>query len=613
MYGWNEKILYVDLATRKVEKKNLGKLFLRKYLGGRGINSKILYDSIDEVEDSFSPDNPIIISAGPCAGTSIPGSNRFTITSRSPLTNLLGDSNSGAPLASELKKAGYDTIVIKGKSEFPCYVYIENEDIQIVKADHIWGKTTFQSEEAIKQELKNSDVKVISIGPAGENLVRFACVIGDTARASGRTGIGAVMGSKNLKAIAIKGHSKVNVAYPDKLDKLYKQIVNILKSDKKWYETYTNYGALSLVVPFNKMGVMPVKNFQTGVIDIQGIRPELFMQKYHVRYESCLHCPIHCGHYYRIKDGKYAGTTGYVRAFATPADLGVRIGTTDYDAILKTQRLVNELGLDTISTGGVISWAMECYEKGILTPTDTAGLKLKWGNNEAVHRLIKMIAFRKGLGDLLAEGSFRAAKEIGKGAEEFVMHTKKMEMTDMDPRGQKAWGLGYATSSRGNDHMRAYPAMEIVNAPQARKVANYPDVSRFAHEYKGKLVAWHENLRAVLDSLEICKFLSRTALISPEIFCEIIRVVTGMEISPEELLKIGERITNVERMLNNKLGTTRKDDSLPKRFLKEPMPEGSSKGQTVDLDLMLDEYYEARGWDTKTGVPTQKKLKELGL
>ncbi|MEA1964941.1 MAG: aldehyde ferredoxin oxidoreductase family protein, partial [Candidatus Aerophobetes bacterium] len=562
MYGWTGKILYIDLTTNEMETKHLDESFLYKYLGGRGVNSKILYDAINEIGDPFSANNPIIISAGPSTGTSIPGSNRFTITSKSPLTGLLGDSNSGAPFASEIKKAGYDTIVIKGKSKFPCYIYLEDGNIQIRKADHIWGETTFKAEKIIKQELKDSDVKVISIGPAGENLVKFACAIGDKSRASGRTGIGAVMGSKNLKAIAIKGHGKVDVAYSEQLDKLCKQIIDILKSDKEWYRIFSNYGALGLVISFNKMGVMPVRNFQTGVIDIRGIQPELFMQKYHAGYESCLYCPIHCGHYYHIKDGKYAGTTGYVRAFATPADLGVRIGTTQYDAILKTQSLVNELGLDTISTGGVISWAMECYEEGILTLADTGGLKLNWGNNEAVHKLIKMIAFRKRFGDLLAEGSFRAAKEIGKGSEEYVMHTKKMEMTDMDPRGQKGWGLGYATSSRGNDHMRAYPAMEIVNAPQARKIANYPDVSRFAHEYKGKLVAWHENLRAVLDSLEICKFLSRTALISPKIFCEILRVITGMEISPEELLKTGERIVNIERMLNNKLGATRRDDSL---------------------------------------------------
>jgi len=619
LYGWAGKILWIDLSERKVVKTPFPREGMRKYIGGRGINSRTLYNELKADVSPFEPENPLIFGVGPCDGTLCPGSGRTTITSLSPLMVVgedkpgLGDCNVGGFWGPELKYAGYDQVIVKGKSEHPVYIFIDDEDVQIKDASHLWGKTIDVTDRCIKQEIGDSDIHIGCIGPAGENLVRFACIIFDLARAAGRTGMGAVMGSKNLKAIAVRGSGAVKVAKPEKLQQLTKKAAEAISVDMN-YPIWSVYGTPGLIELANEYGFLVTRNFQTGVFegadDIGGWN---FVRKYSVKSKACHACPLHCGHYYEIKEGPYKGVSAGGYEFPA-ANVGSRIGNQDLASMLYAWELYDTLGLDATSTGGVISFAFECYEKGILSSKDTDGLKLSWGNAEAMLELIKKIAYRQGIGDLLAEGSYRAAKKIGKDALKYAIVTKGVEHIEFDPRGVKGWGLAYAVSNRGADHLRALLGGEFGITPeQAKALWGAPEAAdRFSIKGKAKMLKWHEDNRAIVDSLEICKFLARTALIAPRWFVDFMDAVTGVRFTEEEIMRVGERINNLERAFNVKQGLTCSDDTLPERFLKEPLPEGPSKGQICELQPMLKEYYQLRGW-SNNGAPNGKKLKQLGL
>jgi aldehyde:ferredoxin oxidoreductase len=614
MKGYWKKRLMLDLGTGEASQEVIDKKILNDFVGGRGINSHFLLMSETPRYDALSSENCLVIGTGPCNGTAVPGSSRFTISARSPLTGFLGDSNSGAPFGAELKYAGYDQIIIRGRAEKPAYVVIEDDRVEIRDAGHLWGLETDTTQSAIRKELRDSTFEVVCIGPAGENLVRFASIIGGLENASGRTGMGAVMGSKNLKAIAVRGSRLVQVAEKERFGDVVRKVKDALASDPKWHHLWTTLGPTGLVEMFHRAGTLPARNFQTGIADVDGLRGEDFLREFHVKYNSCFSCPIHCGHLYRsaLPDG--SEYFGVVRTFAAAADLGIKMGLRNYASILKNQKRVNELGLDVISTGGVISWVMECYEKGALSEKDLDGIQATWGNAGAIVELIECIATRTGIGDILGEGSHRAAEELGKPTAQYLVTTKKMEMTDMDPRGMKAWGLGYATSSRGPCHTRAYPAAEQYPSEIVKRWTGFEVKNPLSEDpSKGRLVAWYEDLRALSDCMETCKFYSRSALVNPEIFCDLLKCVTGKVYSAEDLLRVGERIINAERIYNLRCGLSREDDSLPDKFTKIPMPEGPCGGETVHIDGMLKAYYESRGWDPKTGIPTDKKLRELGL
>jgi aldehyde:ferredoxin oxidoreductase len=614
MKGYWKKKLVLDLSTGKSMVEMIDDEILHDYVGGRGLNSHFLLMSETPRYDALSPENCLVIGTGPCNGTAVPGSSRFTISARSPLTGFLGDSNSGAPLGAEIKYAGYDQIVIEGRAEKSAYVVIEDDRVEIRDAGHLWGLETDTTQRAIRKELRDSTFEVICIGPAGEKLVRFASIIGGLENASGRTGMGAVMGSKHLKAIAVRGSRLVQVAETERLFEVVRKVKDALASDPEWYDLWTTFGPAGIVEMFLRAGTLPARNFQSGVTGVEGLRGRDFLQDFHVKYNSCFSCPLHCGHLYRslLPDG--SEYFGVVRTFAAVADLGIKTGLKNYGNILKNQKRANELGLDAISTGGVISWVMECYEKGALSAKDLDGIQATWGNASAIAELIDRMATRTGIGDILAEGSHRAAEALGKATAQFLVTTKKMEMTDMDPRGMKAWGLGYATSSRGPCHTRAYPAAEQYPSDVVKRWTGFEVKDSLSEDpSKGRLVAWYEDLRALSDCLETCKFYSRSALVDPEVFCDLLQCITGKVYSAEDLLRVGERINNVERIYNLRCGLTREDDSLPDKFTKNPMPEGPCGGETVHLDGMLKAYYKTRGWDPETGIPTGEKLRELGL
>jgi aldehyde:ferredoxin oxidoreductase len=614
MKGYWKKRLLLDLTSRTSSVERIEDEILSSFIGGRGLNSLFLLGSQTHRYDALSPENCLVIGTGPCNGTGIPGSSRFTISARSPLTGFIGDSNSGASFGSEIKYAGYDQVVIRGCSETPVYVLVEGDRVEIRDARSLWGQETDVTQEGLRRALQDPTLEVICIGPAGENLVRFASILGGFENASGRTGMGAVMGSKRLKAIAVRGDRLVHVAEPERFQEVVRRIKGTLASDLKWFQLWTQLGPPGVVDMFHQAGTLPYRNFQSGITDIDGLRGTDFLRDYHIKHNSCFACPIHCGHLYRKSLPGESGFSGFLRTFAAVADLGLKMGLKDYQHILANQKRVNQLGLDAISTGGVISWVMECYEKGALSEKEIDGIRASWGSEEAILKLIECIAARTGIGNILAEGSYRAAGQLGKETARYLVTTKKMEMTDMDPRGMKAWGLGYATSSRGPCHTRAYPAAEQAPSEVVKRWTGFELKDPLSEDpSKGGLVAWYENLRVLSDCLETCKFYSRSALVDPEIFCDILKCVTGNVYTAKDLLCAGERVNNVERIYNLRCHLIPEDDSLPDKLTRIPMPEGPCQGETIRIDEMLRAYYKARGWDSETGIPTREKLESLGL
>ncbi|MCD6483567.1 MAG: aldehyde ferredoxin oxidoreductase family protein, partial [Candidatus Odinarchaeota archaeon] len=567
--------------------------------------------------DPLGPDNVFVISVGPLDGTLAPSSNRYSVVAKSPLTGLIGYSNSGGHFGPELKYAGYDAIFVHGKAENPVYLYIDDGFVQLRDAKHLWGKDVFESDKMLREEVGDEKAQVLNIGQAGENKVRFAAVMNNLYRAAARTGVGAVMGSKNLKAVVVRGTGAVEVAHPEKFDKLIDDTLKKIYADPA-YPSLSHYGTPFLVDLAYISGGLATRNNQTGVFEkYEAVSAETFDAYYRVKSESCAFCPIHCGKYAKVKTGKYKGAKGGGPEYETIVCLGTKCGIGDYGAIIYANELANKYGMDTISLGDTIAFAMEAYEKGILTKKDTDGLELTWGNDDAYIELVKKTAFREGFGDKIAEGTLRLSKMINKGSEKFALHVKGMEPPAYDVRTAKAFGLGWATATRGADHLAALPNFELLGYPPEKGVEWFGSpkaVDPYAWEGKPRMVYWHENFGAVVDSAEMCKYTCFSAYaVRPEDMALFITYATGWEVDEKEILRIGERIYNIERLFNLREGMTKDQDWLPDRFTKEPLPEGPAKGQVVELDKMLPEYYKLRMWDWETGYPKEEKLKELGL
>lgn len=611
MYGWTGKRAIIDLSNRDVKIERIDEEILKKFLGGRGLNVKALYDMTNEKVKPFDPENPIIFGTGPVTGTLVPTNSRYNVTSKSPLTGILGDANPAGFWAAELKYAGFDQLIITGKSETPVYLWVNNNSVEIRDATHLWGKDVWQTDEMIKKELGDK-VQVSAIGQAGENLVRYACVINNLKRAAGRTGMGAIMGSKKLKAIAVRGTQPVKVAHPEEhikvVDKMLEHIYNAPA-----YPIRSRLGTTVITDIYLKNGILPVRNAQTAVWDEAEKVASSEVAKYTEKLKGCFACPIHCSRYTRVKEGEFAGAKGEGPEFETIIALGPRCGNSNLPSILKINQLVNQYGLDSISTGGVISFIMECYQRGLISKERVDNMDLSWGNYRTIIELIRKIAFREGCGDWLAEGVKRLSEDI-KGSEEFAMHVKGLEPAEQEPRGLKAWGLGWAVSNRGADHLRAFPLAETTWTKEEAIQAFGTDkvVDRFEYEGKEKLVKWSEEVSAFTDSIEMCKFSQMAMIIPIQLTAEALWTVTGWEVDEKELLKIGERIINLERLYIAREGMGRKDDKLPPRYSK-PIKEGPSKGQTFEIEKLLDRYYRIRGWNVETGHPTKEKLKELDL
>ncbi|MGB9812161.1 MAG: aldehyde ferredoxin oxidoreductase family protein [Thermovenabulum sp.] len=607
MFGYYGKIINVNLSIKKIEIQDFPEELQKKYIGGSGVGARILYDETGPDTDPLSGDNPLILMTGPFVGTRIPTSGRHQIITKSPLTGIYGEGDVGGSFGATLKTCGYDGIVIKGCSEKPVYILITQGEIHIKDAGEIWGKDTYETEKYFKSKY-GKNVAVGCIGLAGENLVPIANIIfdGKHARAGGRGGLGAVMGSKKLKAIAIiKGNSTVDV-YDSKglLDSIKRNSRIIIEKTK----SLAQFGTAGGVVGSEMIGDLPLKNWAEGSwpegaqkISGQRMAETILTGRY-----FCKGCIIGCGREVAVKEGKYAGVEGAGPEYETLGMLGGCCLIDDLDAIAYANELCNRYGLDTISTGGVIAFAMEAAEKGIIKEEE---IPIKWGNPGTLISLIHKIAKKEGIGEILGKGVKEAAKIFGKGAEEFAIHSKGLEFPAHDPRAYNSLALGYATSNRGACHLQGatYFFEKSVIAPEL----GFAEVQdRLDKERKAELNVKAQNLMSLLDSLKLCKFILYGGM-TPNVIVEWLNLVTGWDITLDEFMKIGERIFNLKRLYNTRLGIRREHDTIPKRILTLKRG-GGTKDNLPNLEEMLEEYYKIRGWNEQ-GIPTEEKLKELGL
>ena len=619
MSGWAGRILLVDLSSGKIEVEVLSPDLKLKYLGGRGINSRLLYEGIKAGIDPLGPENLLIFGTGPLSGTLAPAS-RFTVTAKSPLTGILGDANCGGGFSAELKWAGYDHIVFKGAASKPVYLWIFDDQVEIRDASHLWGKTVPETEIMLKQELGDSEIQFAAIGPAGENQVGLACIIGSNYRGAARTGMGAVMGAKKLKAIAVRGTKGVKVEKPKEFFLLIEELCEKIRNSPI-YPRLSVYGTPGLTTLLNERGYCSVRNLQKsgGFEEIDKIDHEALMP-FFVKSKSCVGCIIHCGHFFEIKEGPYAGEKGGGIEFGAIGPFGTHCGISYAPAIFKMANLCNQYGVDVLGFSTILGFAMEWYQRGIITLDDLDGIPLEWGNYEAAIKIFYKMVKREGFGGLLGEGAVRAAAKIGRGAENYITHSKGLEWGHADIRAFKGYALNQATATRGADHLRGIPGGELLGIPpeEAQKKFGTAEAALPTSYNKARMVLHYQNLCTLADALEICKF--NTEIIGQGIGIEemgrLLETATGVAMSKETLLEVAERIYNVERAFLVREGIRRKDDAVMGKQGQEAVASGPFKGERLDPDKfnqMLDEYYQLRGWDKKTGIPTRKTLEELGL
>jgi len=606
----------VDLSRGEIKKLSLPEELALQFLGGNGFGTKILWDEVGRDVDPLSPQNKLIFATGPLTGTIFPTAGRLEVITKSPLSGIYGDANAGGHFTPELKRSGFDMIVFEGRSPKPVYLWVHNGEAEIRDASNVWGKGTRETETILRSEIGDGRVQVASIGPAGENLVRYAAVMTHGCAAA-RAGVGCVMGSKNLKAVAALGNLEIPIANRDDyLKACLDAQKEVLKNP--FTPGLARFGTPQLSVPMSEVGRFPTKNHQQGHFEfVEDISAERIERDHFVRRIACFACPIGCHHIVEVKEGKHKGVA-LVLEYETVNALGARCWNRDLPSIIKADCLCDDYGLDTISTGASIAFAMELHEKGILTSNDT-DLDLTWGNSDTVLELVTRITYRKELGNILAEGVRRAAKTIGKGSDYYAMHIKGQEISAQDGRAQQSMGLAQATSSRGADHLKGFPTIDEMGYP-TEAVQRYgkqylPEiVDPIQTKYKPMVVKDGEEFCAIIDSVGICKF---GTLFPPALYWEPIAtalsLITGMKLDVPDLKTIGERIVNLQRMYNVRHGISRRDDRQPRRLLEEKSPSGRAKGHVVYLDKMLDEYYDLRGWDKTTGLPTERKLNDLGL
>lgn len=600
MKGWTGKLIRVNLSDRTIKLEKLKMDDANLYLGGRGLGSKYLYDEIDPTIEPLSPENKLIFMTGPMTGTYAACAGRFNVVAKAPLTGTIGAANSGGHFGPELKFAGYDGIIFEGKSDSPVYLNINNDVIELKSAKYLWGKNVFETTDILQQE-NDENSKVACIGPAGEKLVLFATVMNEKDRAAGRSGLGAVMGSKNLKAVVVKGTKSIGVANKAEFMKSVLDARNKLKENPVTGAGLGAYGTQILVNILNESHALPTNNWQTSYFeDAEKISGEFLAENYLVRNKACFACPIGCGRVVKIPDGKYKGIVAGPE-YEAGWSFGASSGVNDMNAIDKANHVCNMLGMDPITMGSTIACAMELYEKGFITKEDLDGKALEFGDEEGIIEWAELTGIREGFGDILALGSYRLAEKYGHP--ELSMSVKKQEMPAYDGRAIQGMAISYATSNRGGCHVRGYlTSPEVLGIP----VKTDP----LETEGKPELLKTFQDLTALVDSSDICLF-TTFALGLPEI-SDMLRGTIGIDLSDEEMLKIGERIWNLEKLFNIEAGFSRADDTLPPRLLNEALTSGPAKGKVAQIDKMLDKYYEVRGWD-KYGIPTIEKLEELSI
>jgi aldehyde:ferredoxin oxidoreductase len=596
----------VDLTTGKTKTEPLNEEYAKKYIGGIGLGIRLLLDNSKRGVDPLSPGNPLIMTTGPISGTMWPtGGNGHAFISKSPQSFGVGEAKAHGTFGTELKRAGYDAVIFTGKSEKLVYAWIDDDSVQLIDASNLAGKSPIETTDAIREELGDFYIRVAAIGLAGEKLVRIACVINDETRAAGRTGMGAVMGSKNLKAIAVRGTRDITVANMEDFMEFVKEFHERMKGPAT--QKYRTLGTPANVLVHNSLSVMPTRNYNNASFEgAERVSGEIMNERFVAKIIGCSSCAMRCEHMCVVPEGPYKGTTTRME-YETLWAMGPYCGVDRLDAIMKGMDLCNYYGIDAISAGVIAGFAMDCYEKGILTKEDLGGIDAKFGNHEAMVKLIEKIGTREGVGDILAEGVKIAGEKLGKGAEKLGQHIKGVEITGYDLRALKTCALGFAVSFRGADHNRHGAYGFDVKGKVNRLTVD---------KGRGKLVQGMEDQYALIDSLIVCKFSRGTYYKEFEDMAKLYNLVTGAELTAEDLKQSGERINTVARLFNIREGLGRKDDTLPYKVMHLPIPdEGPSKGAYVtqkELDFLLDDYYETRGW-TKEGVPTEEKLKELGM
>ena len=614
MYGYAGRMLIVDLTSKETKIEAIPEGFCRKFIGGNGFSISLLSKYQKPGIDPLSPDNILIFAVGPFCGTVIPTSAKYVIQAKSPLTGFQGKSIGSSFWSLAFRRAGYDALLIKGRAEKPTYLFIDDDIIEFCDAKELWGRDCWETDRIIRDTVSDDNVRVATIGPAGEKLVRFASIVSDHHHEDdGRTGMGAVMGSKQLKAVAVRGSKTVEVANIDELldlcreyyKKIAKGLTTTIMKDLGSIGTGMEYLSNCATPIRNFQGTDPIKESTLMKEDVRKISTKWMQDQYIHRSIACAACPIGCDHIDFIRAGPYNGIT-YKIEYQGMYALGTNCGIWYLPAIVKAEQLCDKLGIDVISTGVVIAWAMECFEKEILTVKETGGTDLSFGNYEALIDIIPKIANREGVGDVLAEGVKRASEKIGKDSEKFAMHSKGLEFPGFDVRGLKATALSFAVSTRGADHISA-----AVFGPEIRGRIN-----RFRFEKgQGEFVAEKENNLTIYDLLMICKFSGNLWMNVYSDLAHLYNLVTGIPLTVKELITAGERVWNMGKIYNMREGWTRKDDTLPPRVFDDPIPNGCAKGSHLtkeEFDSMLDEYYSARSWTTE-GVPTKKKLAELDL
>lgn len=606
MFGYAGRVLHVDLTTGKTSVEPLNEDYAKKYIGGIGLGIRMWLDYSKAGVDPFSPENPLVLATGPISGTMWPtGGNGHAFVSKSPQSYGVGEAKAHGSFGTELKRAGYDVVVIKGKAEKPVYMWIDDDSVQLLDASHLMGKSPSDTEDAIREELGDYYIRVASIGMSGEKLARMACIINDKTRAAGRTGLGAVMGSKNLKAIAVRGTRDITVAKLDEFMEYVKEFHERMKGPAT--QKYRTLGTPENVLVHNSLSCMPTRNYNNSRFEgAEKVSGEVLNEKFVAKIIGCSSCAMRCEHMVVVGEGPYKNTMTRME-YETLWALGPYCGVDRLDAIIKGMELSNYYGMDAISAGVTVGFAMDCYEKGVLTQTELDGIDAKFGNADAMVQLVDKMGKREGVGDLLADGAKFAADKIGKGSEKLAITIKGVESTGYDLRCLKTAALGFAVSFRGADHNRHGAYAFDVKGKVNRLVAE---------KGRGKMVRDMEDIYNLIDSFIVCKFSRGTYYKELPDMAKLYSLVTGFEVTADDLKKAGERIQNAARLFNIREGLGRKDDTLPYKVMHDPIPdEGPSKGAFVtqaELDLLLDDYYESRGW-TKEGVPTAEKLKELGM
>ena len=605
MGSFRNRFLRVNLSNSKFSEESLSEATVHDYIGGRGFGVKLLYDDLKPHTDPYDEKNELVFLSGPLAGTNAQSFSRLKVFFKSPLTGTYFKSAAGGFWAPELKFAGFDGVIITGKAEKPVYLWIHDGKYELRDASYLWGLDCDDTHTLIREELHDNDIRVACIGPAGENRVKYAGIFTDR-RAAGRGGAGAVMGDKNLKAIACRGTSKVEAADREAFTAAVKEQITAYRNNPQ-FASFSKTG--TQIAEFtNVLGMYPTKNFREGVLpkwqEIEGAS----YTKLRVRKSGCHACMVHCGNIVRMYTGRYAGTWTDGPEYETTWAFTGPMRKADIGLTIAADKLCDDLGLDTISAGSTIGFAYELFEKGIITKKDTGGITLKYGDSTPVMDLLKQIAYRQGFGDLLAEGSVEVARRIGKDTEKYAIAVKGLELPAYDPRGAKAHGLNFLTSNIGADHNTGYAGQEVFGSP-------FPfAVDRFAVARKGELTKWNQDLTALFETGILCSFIPSMGLLSEETFGKLLAASTGIKDFADVayLWKVGEKIFNLERMFNVREGFTNKDDVISERLTTETMPSGPSKGQVFEADELVKDYYKVRGWSAK-GIPTAAKLKELGL